>query len=161
MKKLILNSLAITAVSLAALALTSGCCALKGGKDCPTGKCGIGPGKVKMEDVKEAEISTESLQVLVRSGAPLILLDARTGKFDDGNRIPGAKSLSPQADKAMIEKLLPSKDSLIVTYCSNLQCPASSHLAERLHNLGYKNILEYRPGIAGWIESGNKVVSVK
>ena len=57
--------------------------------------------------------------------------------------------------------MLTSKDALIVTYCSNLKCPASRMLAKRLAKLGYRNILEYPYGIAGWIEAGHKVLNAK
>ncbi|MDD5677031.1 MAG: hypothetical protein PHW60_03440 [Kiritimatiellae bacterium] len=41
------------------------------------------------------EITTAALKTLMDSGAPMILVDARTGKYDDGRRIPGALSLDP------------------------------------------------------------------
>ena len=104
-----------------------------------------------------ADISTAALKTLLSAGAQVTVLDARTGKYDDGRRIPGAASLSPQASAEDAAKLIKSKDSLVVTYCANLQCPASAMLAKRLAELGYKNILAYPHGIAGWADSGNKV----
>jgi rhodanese-related sulfurtransferase len=109
------------------------------------------------EKAKEAaEISTTALETMLRAGS-VIVLDARTGKYDDGNRIPGADSLSPDASAKEAAAKIPSKDSLVVTYCSNKQCPASHKLAMQLSRLGYKNLLEYPVGIAGWKEAGNKV----
>jgi|GEM_PF-804565 len=102
-------------------------------------------------------ITTPVLEVLLGSGVPLVVLDARTGKFDDGRRIPGAHSLSPTADAKKVAALVKAKGTLVVTYCGNLKCPLSAHLAKHLRELGYKNVLEYSPGIEGWVAAGNKV----
>ena len=44
-----------------------------------------------------AHIHTDVLRTLIKARTPMVILDARTGKYDDGRRIPGAKSLSPTA----------------------------------------------------------------
>ncbi len=41
--------------------------------------------------------------------------------------------------------------ALLVTYCTNLKCPASRALAARLTALGYTHVLEYPEGIEGWV----------
>jgi len=103
-----------------------------------------------------AEIDTAALATLVQSKAAVVL-DARTGKYDDGRRIPGAKALSPKASEKEANKAIGDKDQLVVTYCSNTQCPASNMLATRLKKLGYSNILEYSKGIEGWAADGQEV----
>jgi rhodanese-related sulfurtransferase len=87
----------------------------------------------------------------------MVILDARSGKFDDGRRLSGAKALSAEAEEADAGKVIPSKDSLVVTYCASWKCPASHALAERLKKLGYANVIEYRQGIEGWTKAGNSV----
>jgi len=104
-----------------------------------------------------AEINTPALKTILASGVPVTLVDARTGKFDDGRRIPGALNLSPDATEPEIQSLLKDKNALIVSYCANLKCPASAKLAARLQMLGYKHILEYPHGIEGWVADGNPV----
>lgn len=106
---------------------------------------------------KDAEIDTLALATLLGSAAKVVVLDARSGKYDDGRRIPGAKTLSPGATADQAAAHIPSKDALVVTYCSNLQCPASRMLAKRLKSLGYENVLEYPKGIAGWAEDGQPI----
>jgi len=103
-----------------------------------------------------AEIDTAALATLVKSKAAVVL-DARTGKYDDGRRIPGAKALSPKASAKEAKKAIGDKDRLVVTYCANTQCPASNMLATRLKKLGYDNILEYSKGIEGWTADGQEV----
>ena len=104
-----------------------------------------------------AVLSTAALKILLDSQTDLILLDARSGKYDDGKRIPGAKSLNEGSSAKEIEKVIPSKESLVVTYCGGLQCPASSKLHKHLTKLGYVNVLEYPEGIKGWVEAKNAV----
>jgi rhodanese-related sulfurtransferase len=87
----------------------------------------------------------------------MTVLDARAGKFDDGNRIPGAKTLAADAAAEKVTAMLPDKQALVVTYCANLKCPASSQLAKRLRQTGYSNVLEYHEGIEGWMAAGNSV----
>jgi len=105
----------------------------------------------------EAVINTAGLKALLQAKTPVTILDARTGKFDDGRRIPGAKALDPAASEAVIGSTLPEKTGLIVTYCAGLKCPASHLLGEKLRGLGYSNVIEYHEGIAGWVDAGNTV----
>ncbi|OGV69776.1 MAG: hypothetical protein A2283_14565 [Lentisphaerae bacterium RIFOXYA12_FULL_48_11] len=104
-----------------------------------------------------AEINTTALKTLIDSGVQLTLIDARTGKYDDGRRISNALNLGPDAKTEEIESALRSKDAIIVTYCVNLKCPASKLLTARLTSLGYKHILKYPQGIEGWVSKGNPV----
>jgi len=110
---------------------------------------------------KPAEVNTSGLKTLIDSGVPLVILDARSGQFDDGKRIPGALSLNAESKPEEVAKVLPNKQALIVTYCANLKCPASDMLYKHLKTLGYSNLLEYPEGIQGWVEAGNPVKSVK
>jgi rhodanese-related sulfurtransferase len=103
-------------------------------------------------------IGTAALKTMMDAGVPMTFVDSRTGKYDDGRRIPGALSLSPVATEQEIQNVLKSKDALIVSYCANLKCHASLMLAVRLQGLGYKHILEYPYGIEGWFEAGFPVM---
>lgn len=105
----------------------------------------------------EGTLSTAALKILLDSKTDLTLLDARSGKYDDGKRIPGARSLNADSDAKEIAKVIPSKESLVVTYCGSLQCPASSKLHKHLTGLGYRHVLEYPEGIKGWVEAKNPV----
>ena len=107
--------------------------------------------------VKESTITSDALVALLASGAPVVLLDARAGKYDDGKRIPGAKSLNDASTPEQVAAVVKDKNALIVTYCAGIKCPASVHLAEHLRKLGYTNVREYREGIEGWLALGKAV----
>ncbi|OVE77517.1 hypothetical protein BVX99_02480 [bacterium F16] len=107
-------------------------------------------------------MDTTTLAAKVKTEKDLIILDARSGKFDDGKRIPGAKALAPTADdKTIAETAGADKDAKIITYCSNLKCKASSKLAAKLKAAGYTNLTEYHEGIKGWVAGGNPVEEAK
>jgi|GEM_PF-264501 len=105
-------------------------------------------------------IDTDALNGLITSGEPVVVVDARSGKYDDGRRIPGAVSLPADADEETIAKVLPDKNAKVVTYCSNEKCPASANLAKRLVKLGYTNVHKYPHGIVGWTAAGHPVTTV-
>ncbi len=125
------------------------------------GKCsecsGKGMSAAQCPFAKTGAINTPGLKALLSARTPMTVVDARAGKYDDGNRIPGAKALAPDATEQQVAALLPDKQALVVTYCANLKCPASQMLAERLRTLGYSNVLEYHEGIKGWIDAGNAI----
>ena len=102
-------------------------------------------------------INTAVLENMIESKIPMVLLDARSGKWDDKSRIPGSLSLNDKSTKDEVTGIIKSKDALVVTYCSSLQCGASNKLYIHLKKLGYKNVLEYPFGIKGWLEVGNDI----
>ncbi|MHC5037805.1 MAG: rhodanese-like domain-containing protein [Planctomycetota bacterium] len=111
--------------------------------------------KAKEVKLEPAELNTAALMALRGAGIPFILLDAR-GSGSKMRRIPGAKPLSPRKSAEWIVSQVPTKSSLIVTYCGGPHCALSSRLAVRLKKLGYKNVIEYPGGIQEWIKGGNK-----
>lgn len=113
--------------------------------------------KMHRHHAAEATINTDGLKALISAGTDVVVLDARSGKYDDGRRIPGAAALNDGSSAEEIAQVVSAKDQLIVTYCSNVKCPASSKLAKHLRQLGYENVVEYPQGIQGWSEAGNDV----
>jgi rhodanese-related sulfurtransferase len=138
-----------------------GCPAPATGPDCPAGVCAAKPmAETPAATARVGLINTEALAAMLRQKVPMVVLDARSGKWDDGRRVPGAKALSPTAKDEEIAALLPDKAALIVAYCTNPKCPASAQLAKRLRGLGYTNVLEYHEGIEGWAAAGERVEQV-
>lgn len=128
--------------------------------NCP--RCGMPKGECRCSAMTKpmAEINTGALKTMVDSGVQVTLVDARTGKFDDGRRIANALNIGPDAKDDDIQRMLQSKDAMIVCYCANMKCQASRKLATRLTTLGYKRVLEYPQGIEGWVGAGYPVTQV-
>lgn len=123
--------------------------------------CGKGGSCSSKKNDKGGVVNTAGVSALLNAKTPVVVLDARSGKYDDGKRLPGAKSLNADSPEAEIAKVLPDKKALVVTYCAGLSCPASGKLAEKLHKMGYNNVLEYAEGLEGWLKAGNAVENAK
>lgn len=146
----------LTCLSAGYLALI---CSVTGGAEPCCQHC-VGEAPQKVCCGKEAaNLTVVEMKKVVESKSATVL-DARTGKYDDGRRIPGARALDPKAEASEIAKMLPDKSAPIVTYCGGLTCPASETLAKRLKDLGYTNVREYPEGIQGWVDAGNAVEGV-
>lgn len=102
-------------------------------------------------------ISTQGLKSLIDSGQKVIILDAREPGYQGDGKIPGAIFLTDSANAQQVSQVIPSKEQLVITYCSGVQCPASEWLADYLVGLGYKNVKRYSEGIEGWTKAGNKI----
>ena len=122
-----------------------------------SGNCGCDSKKDKGKESNATfkKLTTEELKKIVEAKENVVILDARSGKWDDGKRIAGAKSLNAESTKEDIEKVVASKDARIITYCAGTTCPASEKLAKHLRKLGYTDITEYPEGIKGWTSAGH------
>ena len=86
----------------------------------------------------------------------VVLLDANGSESWQKGHIPGAIDFS--ANKENLASVLPAdKDTLIVAYCGNPQCPAYHAAAAAAKKLGYKNIKHLTAGISGWRDAGEKM----
>ena len=166
----VLCALLITLTPLTGVFAAGETCDPKSGacSTCPSAAaCGAAEGKVTAAADEPAAteelpvISTNALKAMLNSKVPLTLLDARTGKYDDGKRLPGAKALSPECTAEDAAKVIPAKDAFVVTYCANLQCPAGHKLLDNLKKLGYVNVVKYPDGIEAWVKAGNEVTAAK
>ncbi len=137
-------------------------CSAKAKATCGKSKCGKAakaccPSKKAAADHGYALIGTDGLKALLASDEKVTLVDARSGKYDDGRRIGSAQQLAANSSDEAIAKALPNKDAKIVAYCTSTKCPASAALAHKLVDLGYKNVVKYPDGINAWVDAGNPV----
>lgn len=111
-----------------------------------------------------AHIDARGLKALRAAKVPMVLIDARTGKWDDNVRIPGAIAVKncsgacwskPDTYKALVK----DKNALVVTYCGQSKCPLSSIVANKLRAAGYTNVIEYKAGLADWQKHGFKTIN--
>ena len=162
-KTKIITGVAVAALALSAQTIYAACnnngCASKAEEkkeSCPSGICSLSSAPKAEKHCDSHNLSTFQMKSIVDAGKTIIL-DARSEKYDDGTRIPGAASLTSSATPAEVAAVIPSKDAAVVTYCSNLQCPASKKLFKHLTTLGYTNVKEYPEGIAGWKAAGGQI----
>lgn len=117
--------------------------------------------KTEMEAVESlTEISAEDLQVLIDTNPDLVLIDARRASDYAQGHIPGAVAVTPgEATPERLAALAPNKDTPIVFYCGNHQCPASGKAAYKAAQQGYKRLYKYTEGIEDWRAKGLPVVT--
>lgn len=101
-------------------------------------------------------MSTADVNGLLQKGEKVVIFDARSSKFDDGRRLPGAVALTADCKAEDVAKYAPAKDASIITYCAGVKCAASKNLATQLASLGYTNVNVYEEGIEGWEKAGFK-----
>lgn len=100
-----------------------------------------------------ATITRDELRELIDAGT-VTVLDALGAEYHAKAHLPGAVPLAPGEVGDKAAGLLPDKDAVIVTYCSNTACPNSGQVADRLTALGYTNVRKYAEGIEDWTEAG-------
>jgi rhodanese-related sulfurtransferase len=111
-----------------------------------------------IEAVKSAtfgHIDAKGLFALMDSQTPFVLLDARGEQWHDGDKIPGANLAWYLDSEEVFDRLIPSKETLVVVYCFSFSCPLSGRLASKLVKLGYSNVIEYPAGLQEWREIAN------
>ena len=98
-------------------------------------------------------INRDDLQREIEKG-DVVVLEALPPAYFEKEHLPGAHNLplDDLEDRAL--RLLPDKDQAIVTYCSNTGCDNSTIAAQRLRQLGYRNVRKYPGGKQDWIEAG-------
>lgn len=100
-----------------------------------------------------ALITRDELATAIKTGA-VTVVDTLGGEYYAQQHLPGALALVLADVDAQASTVLPDRDAAIVTYCSNLACPNSGQVADRLTSLGYTNVRKYREGIQDWAEAG-------
>lgn len=99
-------------------------------------------------------IDRDEIRALLDGGTPVTLVETLPAEHFEQGHLPGAIHLHFDDVESRAAELLPDKDALIVTYCSNTACPNSRVAAERLAKLGYGDVRRYEAGKQDWAEAG-------
>jgi rhodanese-related sulfurtransferase len=101
-----------------------------------------------------AHISRESLSQKIERGDDFVLVDALPPLAYAASHLPGAISMPPEYVRARARRRIPDSNTEIVVYCSSSTCDASLVVADRLLELGYRNVRHYAEGKRDWVEAG-------
>lgn len=102
-------------------------------------------------------ISRKDLKSAMADGK-VTLIDCTGTQTYSERHIPGAIDMEANAER--LAELLPAdKKALIVSYCSNEDCPRYKDGVKAAARLGYKKIKHYAPGIRGWTNAGETVAT--
>ena len=99
-------------------------------------------------------ITRQEITELLEAGTPLQLVDTLRPLHFDQAHLPGAVLIEMETVAEQAPALLPDRDALVITYCSNVACQNSRVVAEKLAKLGYTNVRRYEAGKQDWIVAG-------
>lgn len=72
--------------------------------------------------------------------------------FNDGH-IPGAINIPLGKFDSLVDKYLAKEDTIVV-YCASYSCHASTMAAQKLLEMGYEHVVDFKAGKRWWVHSG-------
>ena len=104
-----------------------------------------------------AWISADSLQVMMDTGKPLVLLDTRVrGDFEKAH-LPGAVAASGST-VSQLRAVLPAEiDGVVVVVTLLDKDPSPPLISEATHVYGFRQVYRLRGGVAGWAKEGRRL----
>jgi rhodanese-related sulfurtransferase len=103
-------------------------------------------------------ISREELRRKIDGGDEFVLIDALAPMSFAHSHLPGAINLPPDWVDERGPGRIPDLQTEIVVYCSSATCDSSVIVANRLVELGYRNVRHYQEGKSGWVAAGLPLV---
>jgi rhodanese-related sulfurtransferase len=100
------------------------------------------------------EISRDELWEKVQGGADFVLVDALGPMSYAMSHLPGAINITPDWVDDRARRRIPDADTEVVVYCADLACDSSVKVANRLLELGYRNVRHFAEGKRDWVDAG-------
>jgi rhodanese-related sulfurtransferase len=99
-------------------------------------------------------IDRESLLKRLEERSELVLVDALAPLSYAARHLPGAINIPPERVDDLAGSRIPDHGTEVVVYCADVDCDASVAVAERLIELGYRNVRHYSGGKRDWADAG-------
>ncbi len=99
-------------------------------------------------------ISRERLWEKIEKGDEFVLVDALAPMAYAMSHPPGAINMTPEWMDERARRRIPDPDTEVVVYCAEVGCDSSLAVANRLIELGYRNVRHYAEGKRDWVEAG-------
>lgn len=100
------------------------------------------------------EIDREMLRSWIESDRDFVLVDALSPLAFAMSHLPGAVNITPEWIDDRARRRIPSRDTEVVVYCADSGCDSSVLVAQRLVELGYRNVRHYLGGKRDWVAAG-------
>jgi rhodanese-related sulfurtransferase len=101
-----------------------------------------------------AEISRDELWEKIQAGADFVLVDALGPMSYAMSHLPGAINITPDWVDDRARRRIRDADTEVVVYCADVTCDSSVSVANRLLELGYRNVRHYAEGKRDWVDAG-------
>ncbi len=99
-------------------------------------------------------ITRDQLKAKLDADEQILLVEALPEKYFQEKHLPGAINLPHDRVAELAPKLLSDRAARIVVYCANTTCQNSTIAAEKLMELGYTNVRDYKEGKQDWVDAG-------
>jgi rhodanese-related sulfurtransferase len=99
-------------------------------------------------------VSREVLRQKIERGDEFVLVDALSPMSYAMSHLPGAISMPPERVDELAPRRIPDRSSEVVVYCADVTCDSSVTVANRLVELGYRNVRHYVEGKRDWVQAG-------
>ena len=99
-------------------------------------------------------VSRDELREKLERGDVFVLVDALSPMSFAASHLPGAINLTPGWVDERAPRRIPDLDAEIVVYCESADCDSSVYVADRLSQLGYRNVRHYAEGKRDWAAAG-------
>ncbi len=103
---------------------------------------------IRGRDVKFVDI--DRLRKWIKSDSKLVIIDVLSPESFAKAHIPGAVNIPLNELGKRAGEI--TRDARIVVYCANYICRASTAAAEKLGELGFKQVYDYKGGIQEWLQ---------
>lgn len=103
-------------------------------------------------------ISKEQLLELLENREDFILVEVLAKEQYDAGHLPLAINIPVDKLEVLAPTMLPDKQRIIVVYCSDFLCGASTGAVRLLQSLGYAHVLDYKGGKDDWAKAGLPLV---
>jgi rhodanese-related sulfurtransferase len=100
------------------------------------------------------QVSRERLWQKIEGGEAFVLVDALAPMSYAASHLPGAINMPPGREDELAPRRIPDLDTEVVVYCASSTCDSSVEVANRLIELGYRNVLHYVDGKTDWVDAG-------
>jgi rhodanese-related sulfurtransferase len=97
-------------------------------------------------------IDRKDLLGMMNSGQAFKLVDVLSRESFEREHIKGSISLPADKIQTLAKQFLNKKD-IIVVYCASFDCHASTAAAEKLTEMGYENVMDYKGGLKDYLEA--------
>ena len=117
----------------------------------------VGPARFRQTGgmaVTIGQISRDELREKIERGDEFVLIDALAPMSFAHSHLPGAINLPPEWVDERGPRRIPDPSTEIVVYCASSTCDSSVVVANRLIELGYRNVSHYLEGKRDWVEAG-------
>ena len=101
-----------------------------------------------------AHIDREGVRERIDSGTDFVLVDALAPMTYAMSHLPGAINITPDWVDDRARRRIPDLDTEVVVYCADAGCDSSVLVANRLVELGYRNVRHYAKGKRDWVAAG-------